>query len=132
MCQAALGLSPLPLGSEALLSSGPGLFVSDRLLTTREVASFLALPDDPAPLACWRAPRLPARIERPGSASRARVSRGRFVATEEAAEAATSLGYSGGGGFEPSIAELVFFLASHEAGYITGASIDINGGDLLV
>ncbi len=37
-----------------------------------------------------------------------------------------------GEGFEPSIAELVFFLASHEAGYITGASIDINGGDLLV
>ena len=38
MCQAALGLSPLPLGSEALLSSGPGLFVSDQ----PEAASRLA------------------------------------------------------------------------------------------
>ena len=35
-------------------------------------------------------------------------------------------------GSPEEIAELVFFLASHDAGYITGASIDINGGDLLV
>ena len=34
---------------------------------------------------------------------------------------------------EPSeVAELVAFLASHRAAYITGASMDINGGDLMI
>jgi len=34
---------------------------------------------------------------------------------------------------QPSeVADLVAFLASDEAGYITGASLDINGGDLMV
>ena len=35
-------------------------------------------------------------------------------------------------GSPEEIADLVFFLASSDAAYITGASIDINGGDLLV
>ena len=35
-------------------------------------------------------------------------------------------------GSPEEIADLVYFLSSREAGYITGASIDINGGDLLV
>jgi NAD(P)-dependent dehydrogenase (short-subunit alcohol dehydrogenase family) len=30
------------------------------------------------------------------------------------------------------VADLIAFLASEEAGYITGASVDINGGDLMV
>ena len=30
------------------------------------------------------------------------------------------------------VAELVAFLASHRASYITGASLDINGGDLMI
>ena len=30
------------------------------------------------------------------------------------------------------VAELVAFLASNEAAYITGASLDINGGDLMI
>ena len=30
------------------------------------------------------------------------------------------------------VAETVAFLASHKAAYITGASIDINGGDLMM
>ena len=30
------------------------------------------------------------------------------------------------------VAELILFLASPEAGYITGASFDINGGDLMI
>ena len=30
------------------------------------------------------------------------------------------------------VAELVMFLASDKASYITGASLDINGGDLMI
>ena len=30
------------------------------------------------------------------------------------------------------LAALIGFLASEEAGYITGASLDINGGDLMI
>jgi hypothetical protein len=30
------------------------------------------------------------------------------------------------------VADLVCFLASDRAGYITGASLDINGGDLMM
>jgi NAD(P)-dependent dehydrogenase (short-subunit alcohol dehydrogenase family) len=30
------------------------------------------------------------------------------------------------------VADLICFLASDQAGYITGASLDINGGDLMV
>ena len=30
------------------------------------------------------------------------------------------------------VAELVVFLASDRAAYITGASLDINGGDLMI
>jgi NAD(P)-dependent dehydrogenase (short-subunit alcohol dehydrogenase family) len=30
------------------------------------------------------------------------------------------------------VADLIAFLASEEAGYITGAAVDINGGDLMV
>ena len=30
------------------------------------------------------------------------------------------------------VAELVMFLASDKAAYITGASMDINGGDLMI
>ena len=34
---------------------------------------------------------------------------------------------------QPSeVAELVAFLASDRAAYITGASLDINGGDLMI
>jgi len=35
-------------------------------------------------------------------------------------------------GLPEEVAELVGFLCSHSAGYITGAAIDINGGDLMV
>ena len=30
------------------------------------------------------------------------------------------------------VADLICFLASERAGYITGAAVDINGGDLMV
>jgi NAD(P)-dependent dehydrogenase (short-subunit alcohol dehydrogenase family) len=35
-------------------------------------------------------------------------------------------------GFPEEVAELVAFLASDRAAYITGASLDINGGDLMI
>jgi NAD(P)-dependent dehydrogenase (short-subunit alcohol dehydrogenase family) len=35
-------------------------------------------------------------------------------------------------GLPEEVAELVAFLASDRAGYITGASLDINGGDLMI
>lgn len=43
----------LPLGSGALLSNEPGFFVGDRLLTTREVATFLDLSPETV-LRRWR------------------------------------------------------------------------------
>jgi NAD(P)-dependent dehydrogenase (short-subunit alcohol dehydrogenase family) len=30
------------------------------------------------------------------------------------------------------VADLICFIASEQAGYITGASLDINGGDLMM
>ncbi|HEV8581006.1 MAG TPA: SDR family NAD(P)-dependent oxidoreductase [Thermoanaerobaculia bacterium] len=35
-------------------------------------------------------------------------------------------------GTASEVADLICFLASEEAGYITGASLDINGGDLMI
>ena len=35
-------------------------------------------------------------------------------------------------GLPQEVADLVTFLASDHASYITGASIDINGGDLMI
>jgi len=35
-------------------------------------------------------------------------------------------------GLPEEVADLVLFLSSHESDYITGAAIDINGGDLMV
>jgi NAD(P)-dependent dehydrogenase (short-subunit alcohol dehydrogenase family) len=35
-------------------------------------------------------------------------------------------------GTAEEVADLIAFLASEQAGYITGASIDINGGDLMI
>ncbi|MCC6674377.1 MAG: SDR family oxidoreductase, partial [Thermomicrobiales bacterium] len=35
-------------------------------------------------------------------------------------------------GLPSEVAELVCFLASDRAAYITGASLDINGGDLMI
>jgi NAD(P)-dependent dehydrogenase (short-subunit alcohol dehydrogenase family) len=35
-------------------------------------------------------------------------------------------------GLPDEVADLVLFLSSHESDYITGAAIDINGGDLMV
>ncbi len=35
-------------------------------------------------------------------------------------------------GTAAEVAELICFLASEQAGYITGASVDINGGDLMI
>ena len=35
-------------------------------------------------------------------------------------------------GTAQEVADLVCFLASERAGYITGASLDINGGDLMI
>lgn len=35
-------------------------------------------------------------------------------------------------GLPEEIGDLVVFLCSHRASYITGASIDINGGDLMI
>jgi NAD(P)-dependent dehydrogenase (short-subunit alcohol dehydrogenase family) len=35
-------------------------------------------------------------------------------------------------GSPEDIADLVHFLASDEASYITGATVDINGGDLMI
>jgi NAD(P)-dependent dehydrogenase (short-subunit alcohol dehydrogenase family) len=35
-------------------------------------------------------------------------------------------------GLPEEVAELVAFLASDRAAYITGASLDINGGDLMI
>jgi len=35
-------------------------------------------------------------------------------------------------GLPEEVAELVAFLSSDRAGYITGASLDINGGDLTI
>jgi NAD(P)-dependent dehydrogenase (short-subunit alcohol dehydrogenase family) len=35
-------------------------------------------------------------------------------------------------GTAAEVADLICFLASDQAGYITGASLDINGGDLMI
>jgi NAD(P)-dependent dehydrogenase (short-subunit alcohol dehydrogenase family) len=35
-------------------------------------------------------------------------------------------------GTAAEVADLICFLASEQAGYITGASLDINGGDLMI
>ena len=35
-------------------------------------------------------------------------------------------------GTPEELAELIYFLASDSAGYINGASIDINGGTLMI